>query len=94
MLQSECSSLWDFLNASGRLADRSFWGTDASVTLGDLLQASSLGGKLEELRGRSVLVAIADQLTAALALLELDGIARRMVLCPPDLRFEHLPAIT
>jgi acyl-coenzyme A synthetase/AMP-(fatty) acid ligase len=94
MLQSECNSLWDLLNASGRLADRSFWGTDASVTLGDLLQASSLGGKLEELRGRSVLVAIADQLTAALALLELDGIASRMVLCPPDLRFEHLPAIS
>lgn len=93
MLQSECSSLWDSLNASGRLAARSIWTTGASVTLGGLLQGSSLGGRAEELRGRSVLLAIADQLTTALALIELDGIARRIVLCPPDLRLEHLPAI-
>ena len=38
-----------------------------------------------------MLVATRDQLTAALALIELDGIARRLVLCPPDFSFEHLP---
>lgn len=94
MLQGECNSLWDLLNASGRLADRSVWGTDASVTLGDLFVRSSLAGTLEELRGRSILIATGDQLTTALALVELDGIAGRIILCPPDLRFEHLPAIT
>ena len=46
-----------------------------------------------ELRGRSVLVLTRDQLTTALALIELDGIARRLVLCPPDLRFEHVPYV-
>ena len=68
-------------------------GRDSIVSLGDLAQGSSLDGRLEELRGRSVLVATRDQLTAALALLELDGIARRMVLCPPDLRCELLPLV-
>jgi acyl-coenzyme A synthetase/AMP-(fatty) acid ligase len=34
-----------------------------------------------------------DQLTAALALIELDGVARRMVLCPADVAPEHLPAV-
>ena len=30
---------------------------------------------------------------AALALIELDGVARRLVVCPPDLSSEHLPAV-
>jgi acyl-coenzyme A synthetase/AMP-(fatty) acid ligase len=45
------------------------------------------------LRDRSVLLAVRDQLTAALALIELDGVARRMVLCTPDLATEHLPGV-
>ena len=45
------------------------------------------------MRGRSVLVATKDQLTAALALLELDGIARRLILYPPDLPLEHVPFV-
>jgi acyl-coenzyme A synthetase/AMP-(fatty) acid ligase len=59
--------------------------------LRDLAWGSSLGGRLEESRGRSVLVAIRDQLTAGLALIELDGIARRMVLCPSNLPRALLP---
>ena len=34
-----------------------------------------------------------DQFHAALALIELDGVARRMILCPPDLPEEHLPHV-
>jgi acyl-coenzyme A synthetase/AMP-(fatty) acid ligase len=34
-----------------------------------------------------------DQLSAALALIELDGVARRLVLCTPDLAPEHLPQV-
>jgi hypothetical protein len=43
-----------------------------------------------ELRDRSVLIATAEQLTAALILIELDGVARRIILCPPGLSEEHL----
>ncbi len=52
-----------------------------------------LGEKLESLRGRSMLLATQEQLPAALALLELDGVAQRMVLCTPDLSPEQLAAV-
>jgi acyl-coenzyme A synthetase/AMP-(fatty) acid ligase len=51
------------------------------------------GGRLAEFAGRSVLIATADQFSAAIALIELDGLARRLVLCPPGVAQEHLPAI-
>ena len=93
MPQSDRDSLWNLVSAAGRLSDRSLSGANAKVALGDLVRGSSLGGRLEELRGRSVLVATRDQLTAALALVELDGVARRVVLCPPDLPGEHVPLV-
>src|SRR5262249_6373271 len=34
-----------------------------------------------------------EQLTAALALIELDGVARRIVICPPDLPAEYLAQV-
>ncbi|HUC64669.1 MAG TPA: fatty acid--CoA ligase family protein [Stellaceae bacterium] len=64
-----------------------------SVAPNALLRFSSLGGRLEELRQCSVLLRTKDQLVAALALIELDGVARRLVLCPPGLSPTHLPAI-
>jgi acyl-CoA synthetase (AMP-forming)/AMP-acid ligase II len=93
MPQSEPGSLWDSLSAAGRLSGRRLWGVDSSVSLEDLVQGSSLGDRLEELRGCSILVATGDQLSAALALMELDGVARRLVLCPPDLSREYLPFV-
>src|SRR5213592_1803493 len=93
MPQSNQGSLWSRSSAAGRLSGRSLWGADGSVALGDLARGSSLGARLEELAGRCVLVATADQLTAALALIELDGIARRLILSPPDLPREHVPFV-
>ena len=86
-------SLWQKLSAAEDLANRWLWGADARLPLAALACGSSLGGRVEELRGRSVLVATKDQLPAALALIELDGVARRMVLCPPDLPPEYIPSI-
>ena len=60
----------------------------------DLAAGSILGGKLESFRGRSVLLAMREQLATALALLELDGVARRLVLCTPDLTPEQLAGVT
>jgi acyl-coenzyme A synthetase/AMP-(fatty) acid ligase len=42
--------------------------------------------------GRSVLISCHRQLPAVTALLALDGIARRILLCPPDFTPAHLPA--
>jgi acyl-coenzyme A synthetase/AMP-(fatty) acid ligase len=69
---------------------RFLWGRAASFCFGDILQTSSLGGRLSDLFGRVVLIATRDQLAAARALIELDGIARRLIVGTPDLAAEHL----
>jgi acyl-coenzyme A synthetase/AMP-(fatty) acid ligase len=65
----------------------------ANVAFTALGRGTSLGGRLGVLAGRSVLVATASQLTAALALIELDGCARRITILPPDAEADHLPAL-
>jgi acyl-coenzyme A synthetase/AMP-(fatty) acid ligase len=93
MPPNDRASLWNAVNAAGNLSDRFLCGVDATATLSDLVRGSCLGGRAGELRGRSVLVLTKNQLTAALALIELDGVARRLVLCPSDFPFEHLLAV-
>jgi acyl-coenzyme A synthetase/AMP-(fatty) acid ligase len=85
--------LWGAMCADGQLPAGAFHGSGTVVRLAALATASSLGGQLEDLRGRAVLIATKDQLTAALALIELDGVAQRIVLCPPDLAEAHFPAV-
>jgi acyl-coenzyme A synthetase/AMP-(fatty) acid ligase len=87
------ATLGDWLRRNACDANWTLWGARASASLKDLIAGSTLGGHLSQLAGRSVLVATDDQLAAALALIELDGIARRLVLCPPGLAPGHLPAI-
>ena len=84
--------LWGAMGANG-LPCGVFHGLSTIIPLAQLARASSLGGHLENLRDRTVLIATRDQLTAALALIELDGVARRIVLCPPDLAAAHFPAV-
>jgi acyl-coenzyme A synthetase/AMP-(fatty) acid ligase len=85
-------SLWGSITAAGRPTGR-LHGTQAVLDLADLSGASCLGEAIEQLRDRSVVLLCKSQLVAALALLELDGIARRIVLCPPDLSAQHLPGV-
>jgi acyl-coenzyme A synthetase/AMP-(fatty) acid ligase len=91
-LVSDGHSLWESITASGVPTGR-LHGARSVINLADLAHASSFGGRLEELRERSVLLLMKDQLRAALAMIELDGVARRIVLCPPDLAAEHLPGV-
>jgi acyl-coenzyme A synthetase/AMP-(fatty) acid ligase len=66
---------------------------EGSTPCADLLTGSSLFSRDNELEGRSVMLALTSQLVATAALIELDGIARRVVLCPPDLSAEHFSYI-
>lgn len=91
-MQPELTSLWDAVAANGANCGE-FRGRDAAVSLAQLGAASMLPGSLESLRGRAVLVATDAQLPTALALLELDGVVRRMVLCTPELTREQLAAV-
>ena len=86
-------SLWELTDASGRPAERYLWHCGSTIALTRLLEETVLGGRASALYGRSVLVATANQLTAASILVELDGFAARVVICPPDLMPEHLASI-
>lgn len=68
-------------------------GAGGEVGLGGLVGGSVLGCRLSELAGRSVLVRTREAFAAALALIDLDGIARRIVLCPPDLADDQLAGV-
>jgi acyl-coenzyme A synthetase/AMP-(fatty) acid ligase len=91
--RSSPTSLWSALSGIGSLSNRLLREGDESVAWGDVVHGSVLGGRIEDLGGRSVLIATTVQLAAALALIELDGVARRLVLCPSDLPSEHLSAV-
>jgi hypothetical protein len=58
-----------------------------------LIAGSALYSRDEELSGHCVLLATKDQLTTASASIELDGVAQRLVLCPPDVPLEQFPHI-
>ncbi len=93
MLRNEARSLWQELSVGPDLADRHLGSDTTTVRLEDLRGGSSLDPEPAGLSGRSVLLAASDQLSAALAMIELDGIARRIVLCPSDLPPAHLASI-
>jgi acyl-coenzyme A synthetase/AMP-(fatty) acid ligase len=87
------SSLWESIAPGGAPIGGEFHDRGCIVALSELGIGSIFGTALESLRGRSVLLATHDQLPTALALIELDGVARRMVLCTPDLKPEQLAAV-
>jgi acyl-coenzyme A synthetase/AMP-(fatty) acid ligase len=73
---------------------RHLYGRYGSVALGALAAGgSAFGGRLDELCGRSVLLVVREQLNAAVALIELDGVARRIVICTPDVPVDYMRAI-
>jgi acyl-coenzyme A synthetase/AMP-(fatty) acid ligase len=63
---------------------RCIYGARGGVRLADAGRATCLQSPAVLLADRSVLVAARDQLAAVLALIDLDGIARRLILCAPD----------
>ena len=87
------TSLWETVAARGANGRGAFHAPGVSVELSRLADASCLDGRLESLRGRSILLAMREQLSTAIALVELDGIARRLVLCTPDLSPETLSEV-
>jgi acyl-coenzyme A synthetase/AMP-(fatty) acid ligase len=90
MSPHEIIALRDYLDPV--LTGRTLSDARRTVSLTDIAVQTCLKGRLAELSGRSVLLATSNQFLAALAMLEVDGIARRMLLCPPDLTADHLQA--
>jgi acyl-coenzyme A synthetase/AMP-(fatty) acid ligase len=85
-------TLRGLLAQAGDLSASVLEGADRSVRLKSAARSTGFEAR-EDLRDCSVLVTTEDQLTTSLVLIELDGIARRMVLCPPGLDQAHLAGI-
>src|SRR3984885_7593460 len=91
MSPREIFALRDYLDPG--LKGRTLSDARHSASLTDISDQTCLKGRLAELSGRSVLLAVSSQFLASLVMLEIDGIARRMLLCPPDLNTDHLQAL-
>jgi acyl-coenzyme A synthetase/AMP-(fatty) acid ligase len=91
MSSREIFALRDYLGPE--LKGRTISDARQAWSLTNILEQTCLAGRLGELSGRSVLLAAADQLTSAVAMTEIDGVARRMLLCPPDLNADHVKAL-
>jgi len=91
MSPRETVALRDYL--APELTGRTISDARHCLSLTDILSQSCLGGRGPDLSGRSVLLAVSGQLLSALAMIEIDGVARRMLLCPPDLNPAHLDSL-
>jgi len=91
MCRSEISALREYLGPEMR--GRSISDAQQSVSLTDILGETCLGGRLHELVGRSVLLAVEDQLISAIEMTEVDGVAWRMLLCPPGLNSAEVQSL-
>ncbi len=85
----DCRSLRGLTAASGLSPGRFVADADGRLIPGGGATAAAP----EAFRGLTVLISCNRQLPAVQALLHLDGIARRVLLCPPDLAPEHIPAV-
>jgi acyl-coenzyme A synthetase/AMP-(fatty) acid ligase len=92
MSPRETFALRDYLGPD--LKGRAISDAHRVVSLTDILEHSCLADRISELSGRSVLMAVSDQLISGLMVTEIDGVARRMLLCPPDLNADHLQSLT
>jgi non-ribosomal peptide synthetase component F len=63
---------------------------DHVLPLDEFERASSLGSHLAILQRRSAVLVVRDMAKAAAALIDLDGCARRIVLCPPGWELSRL----
>jgi acyl-coenzyme A synthetase/AMP-(fatty) acid ligase len=87
MLRASLATVESTLRTSGGAGSVFAQGADLSWI--DLLAGTVLPGG-QKLDGRCVLIATSSQFTAVATIVELDGVAYRIVLYPPDLSLEHL----
>lgn len=71
---------------------RAFRGPDSQISMSPSTKCLSEDAVVE-VANRAVLVDVGDQIAAARALIALDGIVSRMIVCPPDLPDGHRSAI-
>jgi acyl-coenzyme A synthetase/AMP-(fatty) acid ligase len=86
-------SLRGAIEAQRASGSRWLYGRDAKRALPDCLDETVLPGGAEALRGKSVMIYTDTQLAAAAALIELDGVASRILICPPDIKPDYIASL-
>ena len=92
MQLNKSASLRSSIIASGNLPTGIAVGDRAIARWSELWDSTEYlsDDQIFRLRGRSVIIATIDQFAAAAMLIQLDGIASRIILYPPDMPREHL----
>jgi len=85
--------LWNASRESGGGVFSALPGPRCTFDVNDLAAGSILPDPDAIRRQATVVLATGEQLPTALALLELDGVVRRVVLCPPELTSTQLAAV-
>jgi acyl-coenzyme A synthetase/AMP-(fatty) acid ligase len=85
--------LWGLMGASVSGPTGALHDIDAAMPFAGLRDRSCFPSGPDEMRGRNVIVFTRRQATTAFALMELDGVARRVVICPPDMDAKLLPGL-
>src|SRR6516165_4148698 len=93
MQPSNSITLGEILMHSGRVADGIISGAAGNVGFKEIVEGTCFQDNSVSFCGRSVLLTIPDQLMTALALVKLDGLANRVVLCPHDTDPQHFKTI-
>ncbi|HEY1505803.1 MAG TPA: AMP-binding protein [Stellaceae bacterium] len=89
----EPHTLWHLTKRAGPESDRFVADSAGRSALGGLLSLGTIAAPLARFRGKSLLVWCKRQRAVVEALLQLDGIAARLVLCPTDFTLEHLALV-
>jgi acyl-coenzyme A synthetase/AMP-(fatty) acid ligase len=93
MQQNSRVTLRDLMAAAGGLSHRFIADETTQLGLGALNEGDGVCGCLDSLRDRNIFLAVETQLACAVALIALDGLARRIMLCPPDLSPRHVSSV-
>ncbi|ARN81243.1 AMP-binding protein [Methylocystis bryophila] len=86
-------ALRDMVSRAAFGTQASLRGPKAAVSFAEAAQMTLFSGRVTDLEDRCVLIAAKDQLNAGLALIELDGFASRIVICPPDFSADQLASV-
>jgi acyl-coenzyme A synthetase/AMP-(fatty) acid ligase len=86
----ESSSLIGLIRPQERRRDSFIADRHHRLSIRDCADKTNLDQPVSVLRDRNVLLASVDQLSTVLALAQLDGVAKRIVICTPDLSTNHL----
>jgi acyl-coenzyme A synthetase/AMP-(fatty) acid ligase len=93
MPHPDSETLWDLGLSYGDLGSRFIADAHRRLNLSALAPDPSRRAATQSLRGCNVLIYTAEQLDTARALMALDGLARRLIICPGPLPSEWLPSV-